>query len=68
MVVQEIAYALQDQSEVVTIVNKESKEEFEANAYLLKRLLATVEHISADNLKLTVSEKDFEGIKKHFGL
>lgn len=68
MIVQEIANAMQDQTEVITIVAEESRNEMEANAYLLKRLLHTAESIAANNqMKITVKESDFESIKKHFG-
>lgn len=67
MVVQEIAYLVQDQNVTITIVSEKSNEEIEASAYLLRRLLYTAEKLSADNIKITVKENDFEGVKKLLG-
>ena len=68
MVVQEIAYAMTDQNETITIVAETCKSELEVNAYLIKRLLYTAESISANNqMRITVKDNDFEAIKQYFG-
>lgn len=68
MVVQELAYAMTDQNETITIIAENSRSEVEANAYLLKRLLYTAQLISAnDELRITVKEEDFDQIKKYLG-
>lgn len=66
--VQEITQLIEAPGEVVTIVAADSKREKELNAYLLNRLLSYAQSITADNqMKITVSEKDFEGILARFG-
>ncbi|MGN1156042.1 MAG: hypothetical protein ACI4TK_07680 [Agathobacter sp.] len=68
LTVQEITQHFEVQGEAVTIVAADSKKEIELNAYLLNRLLAYVKGITAYNqMKITVSEKDFEGIQAMFG-
>lgn len=65
--VQEITQRFEVQGESVTIVAADSKREKELNAYLLNRLLCYAEGITANNqMKITVSEKDFEGIQARF--
>lgn len=65
--VQEITQHFEVQGEAVTIVAADSKREIELNAYLLNRILAYVQGIAANNqMKITVSEKDFEGIQARF--
>ena len=66
--VQEITQLFEMQGEVVTIVAADSKREKEVNAYLLNRLLAYAQGITANNqMKITVNEKDFEGVVARFG-
>ena len=68
LTVQEITQQFEVQGEAVTIVAADSKREIELNAYLLNRLLAYVKGITAYNqMKITVSEKDFESIRTGFG-
>ena len=45
----------------------ESKETVTANVYLLSRSLAAVEKLSGDNIKITVNDNAFEGLKKYMG-
>lgn len=67
MVVQQIAYLIEDKNQTITVEALGSKETFEANVYLLSRSLATIEKLSGDNIKVSVNEQDFEGLKKYFG-
>ena len=68
LAIQEITQLFEVQGESVTIVAEDSKREKDVNAYLLNRLLAYVKGITANNqMKITVSEKDFEGIQARFG-
>lgn len=65
MYIQELAYMVENQNTPIRIVTKKRKETLEANAYLLRRVLYMVDHISADNIELTVSEETFEDLKKY---
>lgn len=67
MVVQDMTVRLNDPTQVITIEAKDSRREMETNAYLCNRLLHTVEKITADNIRITVSEKAFENIKNYLG-
>lgn len=65
MYIQELAYMVEDQNTPIRIVTKNKEEILEANAYLLRRVLYIAEHISADNIELTVSEQTFDDLKKY---
>lgn len=68
MVAQEITYLIEDKNQPITIEALSSKETVETNVHLLSRSLATVERLSGENIKITVNDKAFEGIKKHMGI
>lgn len=67
MVAQEISYLVEDKNQPIIIEALSSKETVIANTYLLSRSLATVEQLSGDNIKITVPDEAFEGIKKYMG-
>ena len=67
MVAQEITYLIEDKNQTIILESLDSKETLETNAYLLSRSLATVERIAGDNIKLTVKDNVFEGLKRQFG-
>ena len=67
MVAQEITYLMEDKNQQIVIEALNSKETVEANVYLLGRSLAVVEGISGENIKITVNDKAFEGIKRYLG-
>lgn len=65
--VSDVPVLIDNNIQMITIESIDSKQQLEANAYLLNRLLYTVEKMSADNIRLKVSEQAFEDIKKHLG-
>lgn len=65
MFIQDMIAKLDNPVQDITIECISTQETIETNAYLCKRLLYTAERVSADNIKLTVSEDVFKGIKKH---
>lgn len=67
MVAQEITYLVEDKMQPIIIESLSTKETVEANVYLLSKSLAAVEKLSADNIKITVNDKAFEGIKRYLG-
>lgn len=67
MVVQEITYLIEDKNQPIIIESLSSGETIEAYAHLLSRSLATVEKLSGDNIKITVNDRAFEGLKRFMG-
>lgn len=67
MVAQEITYLIEDKNQPIVIEALNSKETLEANVYLLSRSLATVEKLSGENIKITVNDRAFEGLKRYTG-
>lgn len=67
MVAQEITYLIKDKNQPIAIEALNSKETMEVNAYLLSRSLIAVEELAAENIKITINDRAFEGIKKQLG-
>lgn len=67
LLVQDVAYAITDQNEVITLVAEESREELEVTAYQLKGILGAIEKIGANSqLQITIGEKDFARIPQRY--
>lgn len=67
IITQDIMALIDDKTTPIIIEALDSKKTVEAYVYSLSGSMYVAEKLSADNIKITVNEKAFEGIKRHIG-
>ena len=63
MYIQEIVNLIENQNTPIIIETVNGQESFEANAYMLRRVLHVAEKLSADNIILTVTDETYKNLK-----